>query len=763
MADILGEPVGKTVGYRVRFEKKVSDATRIEVLTEGILTRMLVDDATLEGVGVVIFDEFHERSIHSDLALALTRHVQRLLRPDLKVVVMSATIDVRSICERLKAPLIEGEGRMFPVEVIHAPKDVDRLDLPKTVAAAIAKAHREHEGDILAFMPGQSEIQKCADLLGRAWDKTTVCPLYGALPPEQQRRAIAPSRQGERKVVLATPIAETSLTIEGVRIVIDSGYCRSLVFDGRTGLSHLETVRISRDMATQRTGRAGRVAAGVCYRLWTLASEYRMAEQRVPEVEEADLASMLLSVAAFGESDVEVLPWLTPPPARHLMQARQLLQMLGAFDGRGALTSLGKRMAVMPCHPRISRMILRAKTPAMKALACDIAALLEEKDPLAVGDQTQGAVTDTDMMLRIALLRQRRRGRMLGKWARIAQIAREYRRMMRLEEDNVEVAPEEVGALVAYAYPERIAMAQDQMGRFRLSSGDTVQLDTTDSLLIYSWLAVASLHAAGNTGRVFLAAPVHLADLEDMVTEHDRFVWDSKQGCVLMQTERRIGALVIDSRPCSHIDRQQVSRLICEAVKKDGLSMFDWNAHVAQLQQRVAQVSIWHPELPIPDLSTPHLMATAAEWLPFYLEAEGKLKTTTAELKKIDLQQVLWSLIPYDLQQTIDRLAPTHIQVPTGSRIRIDYRLGAEAPVLSVRLQECFGLSDTPRINDGVQPLLMELLSPGFKPVQLTQDLPNFWRTTYFIVRKELKRRYPKHYWPENPLEAPAVRGVKRT
>ena len=763
MADIVGEPVGRTVGYRVRFERKVSAATRVEVLTEGILTRMLVEDATLDGVGVVIFDEFHERNIHSDLALALTRQVQRILRPDLKVVIMSATIDAHDICQQLNAPLIACEGRRFPVEVFHAAEDIDRFDLPGGTAAAIVKAHRIHEGDILAFLPGQGEILKCADLLGQSLGGTIVCPLYGTLPPEQQRRAIAPSKQGERKVVLATPIAETSLTIEGVRIVIDTGFCRTLVFDGRTGLSHLETVRISLDMATQRTGRAGRVAEGVCYRLWTLASEHRMAAQRTPELLEADLAPMLLDMAAFGECDASALPWLTPLPTGHLHQARQLLQALGAIDEQGRLTSVGKQMVALPCHPRISRMILRAKTPAMKALACDIAALFEEKDPLAMADRSRGREADCDMPLRISMLRRSRREKSLGRWARMEQIAYEYRRMVRVAEDNADVVPEDVGSLVAYAYPERIAMAQDGIGFFKLSSGDSVQLNDSDSLLAERWLAVASLHSSGNTGHVFLAAPVRVADLEDFITVRDHLSWDCKQGGVLMQTERRIGALLVDSRPSRHADKQQVISLICEAVKKDGLSMFDWNDRVAQLQQRVAQVSAWHPELPVPDLSTPHLMMTANEWLPFYLEADGKVKTSLAELKRIDLHGALWSLIPYDLQQTIDRLAPTHIQVPTGSRIRIDYRLGTQAPVLSVRLQECFGLSDTPRLNDGKQPLLMELLSPGFKPVQLTQDLHSFWQTTYFEVRKELKRRYPKHYWPENPLEAQPVRGVRRT
>ncbi len=764
MAYMLGEPTGKTVGYRVRFDQKVSKDTRIEVLTEGILPRMLVNDATLEGVSVVIFDEFHERSIHSDLAFALVRQSQQLIRPDLKIVIMSATVDTHYICQMLHAPLVESEGRMFPVKVYHAEEDIDRFDIPKAVSTAILKAHREQEGDILAFLLGQGEIEKCQELLQGAFapntDKshTTIYPLYGNLSPELQRRAIAPSQEGERKVVLATPIAETSLTIEGVRIVIDSGLCRRLVFDAKTGLSHLETVRISKDMATQRTGRAGRMAEGFCYRLWTLASEHQMEEQRKPEIEEADLAPMVLDIAAFGESDISSLPWLTLPPTGNVMKANQLLEMLGAIEN-GNITPLGKKMAQLPCHPRISRMILSAKNTEQRSLACDIAALLEEKDPMT-------DTSDSDMTLRIATLRSYRRRGTLGRWGRIAKIAHEYHRMIRINEDNSEVAPEEIGALVARAYPERIAMAIDNIGNFRLASGEQVRIESSDSMSAHQWIAIASLYSVGTkngnkgNGRVFLSVPLEITD--DQTTERDNVAWDSKQGCVVMQREQRIGKLLVGSKPIHDADRAQIIPIICEAIKKDGLSMLDWNDNMQRLQRRVAQVAAWHPELAIPDLSTEHLMNTAQDWLPFYLEQGGRIKSSTAELRKIDLQEVLWGIIPYKLQQEIDRLAPTHIQVPTGSRIRIDYRLGAEAPVLSVRLQECFGLERTPCVNDGKQPVLMELLSPGFKPVQLTQDLSSFWQGTYFEVRKELKRRYPKHYWPENPLEAEAVRGLKR-
>ena len=758
MAQIIGEPVGKTVGYRVRFESRVSAQTRIEVLTEGILTRMLIDDATLEGVSVVIFDEFHERSINSDLALALARQTQQIIRPDLKTVVMSATIDASRICNELNAPLIESEGRMFHVTVTYAQTDTDPRDIAQAAASATVEAHRQQDGDILVFLPGQGEIERCRELLAASLAPTAVLPLYGNLSPEQQHRAIAPSREGERKVVIATPIAETSITIEGVRVVIDSGLCRSMAFDARTGLSRLETVRISRDMAEQRAGRAGRVAEGMCRRLWTRAAEQRMAEQRKPEIEEADLAPMVLGIAAFGESDVEGLPWLEMPPRSNVTKAKLLLRSLGAIDSEGGITPTGRQMAALPCHPRIARMIIGCKSKAMKALACDIAALLEEKDPM-------GDTPDTDLCLRLSALRAVRRRGQPGRWQRIAQIAAEYRRMTHTDEDNRDPAPEEAGLLTALAYPERIAKATDCIGGYRLASGDSVRLDQADLQSAHEWLAIASMHtASGMTGRVFLAAKLNPEDLgEPTVTERDNVAWDAKQGCVTMQRERRIGRLTVNSKPIHDADSQTVTDIVCEAMRKDGLSMMAWSdEEVARIQRRVAQVAEWHPELGLPDVSTEHLMATAKDWLPLYLNEGGRVKTTAAELRRMNIAEIIWNIIPYDLQEEVDRLAPSHIQVPTGSRIRVDYRQGAEAPVLSVRLQECFGMETTPCVDGGKRKVLMELLSPGFKPVQLTQDLASFWNDTYFEVRKELRRRYPKHYWPENPLEAEAVRGVRK-
>lgn len=757
MAEMIGENVGETVGYRVRFESKVSTNTRVEVITEGILTRMLVSDPTLDGVDTVIFDEFHERSINTDLSLALCRYTQQLLRDDLRIVVMSATIDASAICKAMDAPLIECSGRMFPVKIVYADEAQNGLeevltDSARLAARVVSQATREQKGDILVFLPGQGEIQRCAELLGDSLVGAVVFPLYGNLSPEQQHRAIIPLPDGRRKVVIATPIAETSLTIEGVRIVVDSGLCRRLAFDVNSGLSHLETVRISRDMMTQRTGRAGRLEEGVCYRLWRQVEEHKMEEQRRPEIEYVDLAPLVLDIAAFGE-DIWQLPWLTPPDKGRVLQAVKLLHILGAIDADGKITPLGKQMAGMPCHPRIAKMILSSKTQEMKSLACDIAALLEEKDPMANS-------ADTDISMRISSLRGSRKRQSMGKWKRIALIAQEYRRMVRVAEDNTDVVPSCVGALVANAYPERVAMALDNAGNYRLANGDNVKLDLSDSMSAYQWIAVASLNSRGKSGRVFLAAPVEKSDLT--VYSHDNVSWNNKGGCVVAQREKRMGCLVVDSTPITDIGRETIVEVICNAAKKDGLSMFDWNESVSGLQTRVMKVAEWHPELPLPDISTQHVLYTAGEWLPLYLEHNGKIRSTVAELKKINIHDVLWAMVPYDLQIQIERLAPTHIVVPTGSRIKVDYRPGAAAPVLSVRLQECFGMEKTPCVDDGKQPLLMELLSPGFKPVQLTQDLESFWNTTYFEVRKELKRRYPKHYWPENPLEAEAVRGVKR-
>lgn len=786
MAELLGEPLGQTVGYRVRFESRVTAATRIEVVTEGILTRMLTDDPTLEGVACVIFDEFHERSIHSDVALALARETQELVRPDLRLVIMSATIDTSAICSALgttgcPAPLVESEGRMFPVSIHHADETATAEDCAERMAHVIREVVTQHEGDVLAFLPGEGEIRRCAEMLGDALgDRTVLAPLYGNLSLSEQRRAIAPSREGERKVVLATNIAETSLTIEGVRIVIDSGLCRQMVYDPQSGLSRLETMRISLDMAAQRSGRAGRVAEGVCIRLWTMATEHRMAEHRTAEILTADLAPMLLDIAAWGESQVERLHWITPPPTAAVVEARRLLVSLKAIDATGVITPHGRQLAKLPCSPRMAQMLLSAHTPADKALAADIAALLDERDPMA------SVEADADLTTRLAELRRMRRGdtaplskggstgREFNRYQRVARIAEQYRRLVATpsslhaggprKDAGSDPDPYAVGALLAVAYPERIAKAHpDGCGRFVTAGGEIIHVEQNDLLSAYEWIAVASFNAA--SGRIFLAAPLDTKDLAPLISTKNNLSWDTKQNRLIARRESRVGRLVVNSRPLDSINREEAVAVICEAARKRGESMFDFAADtVVTLQHRAAAVGIWRPELNIPDLSTSAVLERVEDWLPFYLEHP------TDDLKRIDLATALLSLLDYAQQQALERLAPTHIQVPTGSRIRLEYRPGSidgegrptTQPVLRVRLQECFGMQDTPRVDDGRQPVLMELLSPGFKPVQLTGDLHSFWTNTYFEVRKELRRRYPKHHWPDDPLAADPIRGVKR-
>lgn len=689
MAELLGEEVGETVGYRVRYETRVSRKTRLEVVTEGILTRMLIEDATLDDVRVVIFDEFHERSIHSDLSLALTRETQSVLRDDLRLIIMSATIDTDKIAAALSAPVLHSKGYIYPVDIQYTP--IDR-PTPESIARLVLQAHRAEEGDILVFLPGQWEIDRCAELLSTAFKDTAVCPLYGALSIAEQQRAIMPDRNGKRKVVLATNIAETSLTIEGIRVVIDSGMHRTLVYDQRTCLSHLETKMISLDMANQRSGRAGRLAPGICYRLWSKATEARMAECRTPEILEADLVPLVLDIATWQGAatalTIQQLPWMTPPPAAKIAQAIETLTLLGALDSEGKITPFGRQLSTLPCHPRIAAMLLRAGSKENQSMACRVAAELETAGK---GD--------------------------------VKRATAEYLRIMKIA-CEIMPGPHERGMFIASAFPERIYL-----------SGNTLMVDANGE-----------------------SYPVRREDITQLIHTFERLQWDSRQGCVVAQSEQYVGRQLIQTKPLTGVDRSHVIAIMAEAAKKDGLSMFDFTDAVTNMQQRVATVAAWHPELELPDLSTVAVLDRADEWLPMFAGQAN----SSAELRKIDLCSVLWSLLSYEQQQAVERLAPTHIEVPTGSRIRVEYRVGAEHPVLRVRLQECFGLTDTPCVDEGRRPVLMELLSPGFKPVQLTQDLRSFWSRTYFEVRSELRRRYPKHAWPEDPLSAPPARGVKR-
>lgn len=753
MSDQIGETVGGTVGYRVRFESRVSDRTRIEVVTEGILTRMLVDDPALDGISVLIFDEFHERSLNSDTGLALALEAQQTIRPDLRIVVMSATIETSEICRFLKAPLVEGKGRMYPVEIIHSVGiEADARNCAELVSHTVRQALDEHQGDILAFLPGQAEIMRCRELLagiGSSSGVVNICPLYGLQSVAEQQRAIAPSLPGERKIVLATPIAETSLTIEGVRVVVDSGLCRQVRFNAQTGLSQMTTERISLDMATQRSGRAGRVADGVCYRLWTLATEHNMAQTRIPEILQADLAPMALDIAAWGNSDIAGMMWLDKPPVKTLSGAQELLRLLGAVDDTLRITSHGRKLAKMPCHPRIAQMLVSAVSDPEKALAADVAAILEEKDPLSEN-------SDPELGLRLSALRRARAHGSDRQWGRIIRVAEQYRRIAGVKEDNSEPDTYVAGALLAKAWPERIASPHKELhGVWQMASGEQVKLASDSALSGSEWIVAINVNQqSGGVGKVFLASAVDRSDLMPVTQKYENVSWDSRQGRVIAETQFRVGRLVIDSRPLQDIAVERIHKVICEAVRKEGRSMLDFSEDVRSMQRRVASVAQWHPELSLPDLSDEVVLNRADEWLPFFLERSS----TVQQLKRIDLCQALWTLLDYDQQQSVERLAPAHITVPTGSRIQLEYRVGADAPVLRVRLQECFGMSSTPCVDDGRLPVLMELLSPGYKPVQLTSDLESFWSGTYFEVRKELRRRYPKHAWPENPSEAQAVR-----
>ena len=525
-------------------------------------------------------------------------------------------------------------------------------------------------------------------------------------------------------------------------------------FDPRSGLSHLKTKQISMDMANQRTGRAGRTAPGVCYRLWSIATEHRMDENRLPEILTADLTPIVLDITAWGEKPLESIAWLTTPPVKQVEQARELLKMLGAIADDSKITAHGRKMSALPCHPRIAQMLATAETPEMKALAADIAALLEERDPLSV--RNSSATADADINTRLSALRRARKGNASGKvWQRIMMASEHYRHIAKTKEDNTEPDIYATGMLLASAYPERIAMAlKGEYNTFMLSCGDKAVIDKDDALSAYDNLAVAQVV----NNRIILASPLDIKDLKSFAKVKDNISWDNRQGCIVAQREYKIGCLLIDSKPISDGNSEAIKQTICNAAQKYGTSMLNFSDEVQNLQRRVAVVAEWHPEMQLPDLSTEAVLRRADEWLPFYIGNS----TTTAELKKIDLCEALWSLLAYEQQTEVERLAPTHIKVPTGSRIKIEYRVGAELPILRVRLQECFGMDSTPRIDDGKRAVLMELLSPGFKPVQLTQDLNSFWQNTYFEVRKELKCRYPKHSWPDNPLESEAVRGVKR-
>nr|WP_319502739.1 ATP-dependent helicase HrpB [uncultured Draconibacterium sp.] len=751
LAELLGEQVGKRVGYRIRFDNCVSESTQLEVVTEGILTRMLQSDNALEGIGMVIFDEFHERSLFADVALALSREAQQIIRPDLRIMIMSATLNMPQLTQLLNAPSVVSEGRQYPVE-IHYEGDNDLKLLPELTSRVITKAVEKHDGDILVFLPGEAEIKNTEAIIRSKHKGIAVHPLYGQLSPQKQFAAIMPSREGRRKIILATSIAETSLTIEGVKVVIDCGFSRTLKFNPNTGLSRLETVEITLDSADQRAGRAGRLGPGICYRMWTKATHHRLNKHRTPEIEEADLASLALEMAIWGVDDINKLTWLTPPPKGHVRQANELLDQLDAVDD-GKITKHGKAIHRLPCHPRLAHMLLLAQNEDLTALACDIAAILEERDPL---NRDAGI----DINLRIEALRRYRTGTLKNKRLKhIAKISAQYRKMLNIDEDNSSIDPFETGLLLAYAYPERIAHATPgNNAQFKLANGNIAAAGHEDDLAHEDWLSIASVNARDGVGRIFLASPLNPRDLAPMVKTVESISWDTKRGGFSAFSELRIGSIILQQKPLQDYNIDQKIKAISDAIKKEGAWLLDFNPDVEQWQNRIISLRQWDSNIDWPDVSTSHLLATNYEWLSPYLADVKKPE----DLKKIDLKKVLQNHLSYDLQQLLNKLAPERLQVPSGSNIKLKYGSGGEAPILAVRLQELFGLLETPTVNNGSVKILLHLLSPGFKPVQVTDDLNSFWTNTYFEVKKELKSRYPKHHWPDNPLEAEPLRGVKR-
>ncbi|HEX8546048.1 MAG TPA: ATP-dependent helicase HrpB [Cytophagaceae bacterium] len=755
MSQMIGEEVGGTVGYRVRFDNKVTNATRIEVLTEGVLTRTLQKDNFLEGVGMVIFDEFHERSLNADLALALCREVQTVLREDLKILIMSATINGEQLSKMLgNAPILTSQGRQYPIEQYYLANQ-QGIGIAVQMAAAIKRVLSKHEGDVLAFLPGAGEIGRTSEILAEEFTNVKICPLYGDLTQAKQQEAIMPDPNGKRKVVLATSIAETSLTIEGIKVVVDSGYSRVQRFDPKTGLSKLETIKVTKDAADQRAGRAGRLGPGVCYRLWSEGTHQHLIDQRVPEILDADLSPLILELANWGVKDLRKLAWLTHPPAGAIAQARQLLTELEALEN-DKITNRGKEMLNLPTHPRIGHLLLIGKQLGLLPLAADIAAILEERDPLKRD-------TGANFILRLESLRQWRKKENTyadkGILERIERLASSWRNIFKTAVDNEKPNEYGAGRLIAAAYPERVARQQKQdKYRYRLVNGRIAKLNDHDTLVTEEWISIAHMDGANNEAKIYLASPVSIENLTERVTQKEVVNWDSNQGVLVARTESRIGDIIVNSKPILNFSDDQRIEVLCGAVKAEGLKLLNWNDEIYNWQARIASLRVWRTEEEWPDVSTHHLIQTCEDWLPAYL---GDIRKAD-DFKKLELTGILASVIPWELSQRLDVLVPKQIKVPSGSMVALQYFHDGRDPILAVRLQELFGLVNTPTINEGRTKVLLHLLSPGYKPVQVTQDLKSFWENTYPDVRKELRVRYIRHHWPEDPWTAEAMRGAKK-
>jgi ATP-dependent helicase HrpB len=740
MASTLGEPVGQTVGFRVRMQSRVSAATRIEVVTEGVFTRMILANPELPGVACVIFDEFHERSLDADLGLALARDAQGLLREDLRILVMSATLDGAAVARLLAdAPVIESLGRAFPVETHHLGRD-ERLRLEDRVVRAVERALAQESGSLLVFLPGQGEILRVAERLAeRARPNVEIAPLYGALDPRDQDRAIEPAPPGTRKVVLATSIAETSLTIEGVRVVIDSGVARVPRFDPASGLTRLATVRVSRAAADQRRGRAGRTAPGVCYRLWDEAETRALPAYADPEILDADLSGLALDLARWGARDALGLAFLDPPPAAAFAEARSLLVRLEALTQDGVLTAHGRALADMPLSPRLAHMVLKAAATGQAGRAARIAALIVERN---LGGR------DTDLRHRLDAFDRDR-----GPRARDTKALAE--RWAGLTGRTRDAAPLCDGLLLAFAYPERIARARGPRGEFQLVSGRGAFLKATDALARETWLAVAELGGGERRDRILLAAPLDEAELAAafaaQLTVEDRLE-ESGAGRLRAKRLTRLGRLILREIVDENPDPVLIAAALAERVRAEGVAVLPWGDATLRLRERIA--FLHERDRAWPDLSDAALAERLDEWLIPILVGVRSL----AALKTDLLDGGLRTLIPWDLQRRLDAEAPARWTAPTGNSFAIDYAAQA-GPRVDVRVQEVFGLTTHPSVSG--TPLTFSLLSPGHKPIQTTKDLPGFWKGSWRDVRADMRGRYPKHLWPEDPASAPPTARAK--
>jgi ATP-dependent helicase HrpB len=771
MAHLLGESVGHSVGYRTRLETRVSRETRIEVVTEGILTRMLQEDSGLAGIGCVIFDEFHERSLNADLGLALCIESQRNLREDLRIVVMSATLDLQPIARMLgdvelgDAPVVASSGRSFEVTTQYVARRPE-IYLEQQTAQVIRTALREHGGDILCFLPGAAEIrrvQRALEELG-AERNVHVLPLYGELDPQAQDAALSAAPAGQRKVVLATSIAETSLTIEGVRVVVDTGLRRYAEFDPATGMSRLVTTKVSQAAADQRRGRAGRLSAGHCYRLWSEGTQATLAPQTAPEMLHADLAPLALELSCWGAVDAASLSWLDQPPAAPLAQARDLLRQLEAVDSAARVTPHGRTLAKLGTHPRLAHMLVKAREFGAPRLACDLAAVLSERDIL----RASAGARDVDLRLRVAVLRGDVRDLPPGITVDHRAMTQAARSSGRWQRDFARGRPdsadphESAGLLLAWAYPDRVGRARGDGGRYLMANGRGARFGEPQALSKAEFIVAAELDGAEREARIFLAAPVARADLEQhfaaQIVDHAEILWDDRDQAIRARRERRLGALVLESAEIRNPDAQALQNAALVGLRQTGIAGLPWTPELRQWQARVLlmkQYAVPSPE-PWPDLSDAALAATLEDWAPPWISG----LTRREHFARLDLKQALRSRMTYAQGAILEREAPTHFTVPSGSAIAIDY-LDGEIPTLSVRLQEMFGLSQTPSVAAGRLPLLLKLLSPARRPVQITRDLVSFWNRGYHEVKKDLKGRYPKHYWPEDPYTAEPTRRAR--